>query len=203
VPSATLASTSPFSNHHDFRVVNDWARHTGWLHGFMADVAKYGVVVFAVLLLAGWWVARQDRDGRRMAAALWAPIAALLAVAVNQPIVSAVHESRPFTTMPHVLLLIHHGADPGFPSDHATMAGAVAAALFFVERRLALVATLMALLLAFSRVYVGVHYPGDVLAGLALGAVVAVVGALLLVPVIARLVAWLGRTPLRPLLRAQ
>jgi undecaprenyl-diphosphatase len=202
VSLALIASSEPFDNRHDFRVVNDWARHTGWLHGTMEAIAKYGVVAFALLLLAGWWVARRSRDDARMAAALWAPIAALVAVAVNQPIVSAVHESRPFAAMPHVLLLVSHSADPGFPSDHATMAGAVAVALWFVERRLAALATLAALLLAFSRVYVGVHYPGDVLAGLALGGVVAALGAVLLVPLVARLVAWLGRTPLRPLLRS-
>jgi membrane-associated phospholipid phosphatase len=202
VRPSLLASSDPLDNRHDFRVVNDWAKHTGWLHGSMEAVATYGVIAFAALLLAGWWLARRARDDTRMAAALWAPVAALVAVAVNQPIVGTVREARPFTAMPRVLLLVHHSADPGFPSDHATMAGAVAVGLWFVHRRLAALAAVAAVLLAFARVYVGVHYPGDVLAGLALGGVVAVVGAVVVVPWVARLVAWLRRTPLRPLLRA-
>ena len=198
-----LSAASPLDNRHDFRVINAWARHTDWLHGFMRGYASYGVVLFAVLLLAGWWLARRAGDLRRMACALWAPVAALLAVAVNQPIVHAAHEARPFTAMPGSLLLLHHAADPGFPSDHATMAGAVAAALWFVDRRLGAVTTLAALLLAFARVYVGVHYPGDVLAGLALGAVVALLGVAVIVPGIHRLLPAAERTPLHPLLVAR
>jgi len=53
--------------------------------------------------------------------------------------------------------------------------------------------------MAFARVYVGVHFPGDVLAGLALGAGVAVLGGLVAVPLLARLVTALAGTPLRRL----
>ena len=168
----------PFSNTDDFRTVNDFARHTGWLHGVLAGYASYGILLFAVLIVAGWWLARRDRSPRRVAAAIWTALAALLAVAINQPVVHAVGERRPFVALPHVLTLVHHAADPGFPSDHAVAAGAVAAGLFLVSRRLGLIAAAAALLIAFSRVYVGVHYPGDVLAGLLLGAAVTLAGAL-------------------------
>lgn len=191
-------------NHHDFRVVNDFARETGWLHGFMKFYAGDGVVFFAVLLLVGWWLARRSSMSRRMAIALWAAIGAGAAVALNQPIVNAAQEKRPFVTMPHVLVLVHHAADYGFPSDHATMAGAVAAGLLFVSWRLGLVAVFAALLMCFARVYVGVHYPGDVLAGLGVGAATILVGYFLVVPLLTRLVAWLeDHTPLRPLLTSR
>jgi hypothetical protein len=51
-----------------FGQVNDFARSTGWLHAPMLAYATYGVVLFAGLLLAGWWIAR-DRGPRVMAAA--------------------------------------------------------------------------------------------------------------------------------------
>ncbi len=56
------------------------------------------------------------------------------------------------------------------------MAGAVAAGLWLLDRRLGAVATLSALVMAFARVYIAAHYPHDVLVGLAFGAAVALVG---------------------------
>jgi membrane-associated phospholipid phosphatase len=55
------------------------------------------------------------------------------------------------------------------------LAGAVAVGLVFVSRRLAVLAGAAALVMAFARVYVAAHYPGDVAVGLVLGAGVALV----------------------------
>ena len=79
--------------------VNGFARHTAWLHGAVLGYATYGVVLFAVLLLAGLWLRRGAAD-RALAAAGWAPVAVLLAVALNQPLVAAFSEARPYTTHP-------------------------------------------------------------------------------------------------------
>ena len=50
--------------------------------------------------------------------------------------------------------------DFSFPSDHATVAGAVAGGLGIVDRRLGRIAVGLAVLMAAARVYVGAHYPG-------------------------------------------
>jgi undecaprenyl-diphosphatase len=63
--------------------------------------------------------------------------------------------------------------DWSFPSNHAAIAAAAAVALLFVSRRLAVVAIVAALAMGASRVWVGAHYPHDVLAGLAVGTLVA------------------------------
>lgn len=183
-----------------FLAVNEFARQTPWLHAFLLGYANDGVVLFALLMLAGWWLARRASDIRRMAAALWTPVATLLALAVNQPLVALVHEPRPFVAQHGILVLAHHSVDPGFPSDHATMAGAAAAGLFLVSRRLGLFTALAALLMAFARVYVADHYPQDVAVGLVLGAVVCLVGFLVVRRLLVWLVARLVRTPARPLL---
>jgi undecaprenyl-diphosphatase len=182
-----------------FGAINEFARDTDWLHGTLLGFAKYGVVVFAVLLVAGWWVAR-DRSPRTMAAALWAGAGTLVAVGANQPLVNGFQESRPYTDHHAILVLIARSADYSFPSDHAVMAGAVAAGLWLVDRRLGIAATIAALLMAFARVYVAAHYPHDVVAGLAFGGLVILVGWWLLSRVLTHVVYRLSTTPMRPLL---
>lgn len=184
----------------DFLRVNHFARQTGWLHGPAAAYASDGIVVFAVLLLLGVLYARRRGDLRAVARALLAPIGVLVAVALNQPVVHAVAEQRPYTRLPDALVLVHRSADASFPSDHATMAGAVAVGLLLVSWRLGLLAVGLALLMAATRVYVGAHYPVDVLAGLALGALVTLAVVLSAAPIIVRLLRWALSTPMRPLI---
>ena len=187
----------------DFLLINRFARRTAWLHGFMTDYAEYGVVLFGFLLLAGWWVARSSGDPRRLAAVAWAGLGMLLAVALNQPIVSAVAERRPYAAIPHVLVLVGRSSDYSFPSDHATMAGAIAAGLCFAGWRLGVLAWAAALLMAFARVYVGAHYPHDVVAGLAFGAAVVTITWFVAGPLLTRLLTALSATRLRPVLTAE
>src|SRR4051812_50097737 len=85
-------------------------------------------MLFAALLVAGGLLRRHAAD-RSLAAAGWAPLAVLLAVALNQPLVSAFAEARPYTSHPGLLVLATHSSDFSFPSDHAVMAGAGAAPL--------------------------------------------------------------------------
>lgn len=182
-----------------FLHVNELARRTPGLHEPFRLYAQYGVLLFAGALVVGWWTARANPSARAMAAALFAPVGALLALALNQPLGRVVHEARPYTVFPHALVLVARSHDFSFPSDHAVMAGAVAAGLLLTHRRLGGVTLAAAIVLAFARVYVGAHFPLDVVAGLLLGAVVTVVAYLAVRPVLVRGVEVLGRTPLRPL----
>lgn len=183
-----------------FRAVNHLARATPWLHGPARLYAEYGVGLFAGLLLLSWWMARRDGDLRRVTAALWAPVGALLALGLNQFLVAAIAEPRPYTVLPDALVLVSRSADPSFPSDHAVMAGAVAAGVLIANRRLGLITVALAVLMAFTRVYVGAHFPLDVAAGLVVGAAVAVASYLMVAPLASRLVTLLARTPVRVLL---
>ncbi|MEV6795286.1 phosphatase PAP2 family protein [Streptomyces sp. NPDC051320] len=153
--------------------VTDFARHTHWLNGTVSAFTSYGIALFAVFMLVGWWIAR--RQGHAvMTAALAAPVAAVLAYLVNDGIKSVFIEPRPCRALPHDFLIEKCPPvnDYAFPSNHTTVAAAVAAALFLVDRRLSALAAVFTLLMAASRVYVGAHYPHDVLAALVVGGVV-------------------------------
>jgi membrane-associated phospholipid phosphatase len=180
-----------------FLDVNRFARHTAWLHGpMLAYAVTYGIVVFALLLVAGWWLARRRGDLAAVTASLWAGAGTLLALAVAQPVNHAVAEARPWQSLPHALILIGHSTDFSFPSDHAVMAGAATAGILLYHRRLGIVAAVAGVLLCFARVYVGAHYPQDVVAGFLLGAAVALLGYVIVRIPLGAVVRWLSTTPL-------
>ena len=185
-----------------FYAINHFARSTPWMHSIVLGYATYGTVLFAALMLAGWWIARSEGDLRRMAVACWAPIGVLVALGINQPVADAVGEVRPCNAL-HDIVVLHCNTDAGFPSDHAVMAGAATVGLWLVQRQLGVLAVLAAAVMGFARVYVGAHYPQDVLAGFALGAVVSLAGYVLMRSVLLWLLGAVGRSPLRPLIAAQ
>jgi undecaprenyl-diphosphatase len=113
-----------------------------------------------------------SRTRRRLATSAGA--AAALALLAAQIVSRAVDRPRPFVAHPAALhLFTQHVPDPGFPSDHATAAFAIAVAVLLRDRRWGAVTLALATLLAVGRVALGLHYPTDVLGGAALGALAA------------------------------
>jgi membrane-associated phospholipid phosphatase len=103
-------------------------------------------------------------------------LSAGLALALAQVISRLVDRARPFVAhLDTVHLFAKHATDPGFPSDHATAAFAIAVALLLRSRRWGALALAAATVLAVTRVAMGIHYPTDVLAGAALGALSALI----------------------------
>jgi len=160
-----------------FRSINGFAAQTRWGQPFMADYSKYGIGLFALMLVVGLLLARKrSRPERWIAAVAWSGIAALVAFGVDQIISNLVKRPRPFVTHPAVLVLVNRSKDFSFPSDHVSVATAIAVGLVFVNRKLGIAAIFLAFLMAFSRIYVGVHYPGDVFASLIIATAVVLLG---------------------------
>ncbi|MEV7805241.1 phosphatase PAP2 family protein [Microbispora sp. NPDC088329] len=158
-----------------YREVTAFAQHTpAWVRD-AAEVATDAVpaLLFAFLVF-GWWRARRG-DDRRMALALLAPLAVVGAYLASEGVKSVLRLRRPCWDLADVVTVAPcppYG-DWSLPSNHATFGAAAAVALVALWRGMALVAPVLALLEAFSRVFVGVHYPHDVAAGLLFGAVTA------------------------------
>ena len=148
------------------------------------------VATLAVVFLA----ARGAPHAAWRRASVAAVLSAGLGLAVGKVISELVDRARPFVADPHgVHLFSGHAADPGFPSDHATAAFAIAVAILLRKRGWGIAALALAAVLSVGRVALGVHYPSDVLAGAVLGSAAAL--ALWTPPLrsrIDRLADWLG-----------
>jgi membrane-associated phospholipid phosphatase len=159
--------------------VTDFARDTHWLNAPVLAWTSYGAALFVVLLLVGWWLARRA-SAAVMAASLASFLSVAVVYAVNSGIKDAFTEPRPCRALPHAFLVEACPApdDYAFPSNHTSVAFAAAAALLIVNRRLGVFTLVAALLMGASRVYVGAHYPHDVIVAALVGAAVATVTVL-------------------------
>lgn len=186
--------------------VNEFARQTPWLHDVFAAYALWGgLVVLAGMLVAGYLVGRRrDRSVSMVSAVVCAGVGTVVALLVNQNLVSpAVGRARPCQVLTHVEVLLSCAHDYSFPSDHCVLAGAFVAGLAFLGVRWAAPAAAVAVLLAFTRVYTGVHYPSDAAAGLVMGAVIGVVVVVVLRPAVGRLANRMAGTRLYPLVASR
>jgi undecaprenyl-diphosphatase len=130
------------------------------------DLAQILMAIVALLFLVPWTRLR----GERRNAAVLATAAAGVALLINQPLGHLIDRARPYITHPaHAHLLITRSHDPSFPSDHATGAFALAFGIWLYDRTIGTVLLVIAAVMAFARVYVGTHYPGDVIAGALMG----------------------------------
>lgn len=167
------SSTAPL-----YRDITDFAHETpSWAQHLAEIWTELGLLLFGVLFITGWWRARR-RDAGALAMAVIAPLATAGAYVASEVLKSLVHEDRPCRAVAGAaasLVPCPPMGDWSFPSNHSAIAGAAAVALALTRPRLAWFTVPMALLMAFSRVFVGVHYPHDVGVGLVTGAVVATV----------------------------
>ncbi len=151
-----------------FDAINDLAGHLDLADDAMQFAAQYLTYVVFALVVVSWFVRTGSDQSRRLAVYSSAITAALSLGAVFVVHHFYVHQ-RPFVQRDDVVLLIRHAADSSFPSEHATESFALAAGLIMYRFRYGMMLIGVAVLVALSRVYVGVHYPYDVLGGAAIG----------------------------------
>jgi len=154
-----------------FLAINHLAHHHNALDLIMILSAQYIPFLLAALLLGAWFW----HGARHIYAAFRAVLSGLLALGLA-PLLGLFH----YQPLPFVLglgrPLIAHEANNGFPSDHASLAFAVVTSLLLSRHALGPYALALAFLVGFARIFVGVHFPSDVLAGALLGTL----GALLI-----------------------
>ena len=140
-------------------------------------------VTLALILFALWFAGTDLRTRERYQIGI---VVAVFAVALANSSIEVLNNfyfrDRPFLNH-EAELLFYRPTDSSFPANSAAAAFAIAGSVGIFQRRLAIVIASLAALYAFSRVYVGVHYPLDVVGGAVFG-LVAVPIAVVLVRII-------------------
>jgi len=186
-----------------YKAIYDVSLHHHWLGSLFHGIEQASIPFMVVATGALWFLSRPGGDRRWKLATGNGFAAAAVAYVVNVAIHSAWDRPRPYES--HV---IRHpwsvSTDASFPSDHASVALAIAFAVLAIDLAAGSVLLVAAVLIAVGRVLIGAHYPGDVLASLGVALVAAFVVVRLARPIVDRVVRLVERIsdPLvRPLWR--
>ncbi|MDF9612863.1 undecaprenyl-diphosphatase [Bacillus cereus] len=152
-------------DYNGFWYINEYVKQNIFIDYLMIFFAEYAQYMF-VLLFIIFWVNKKLKNRTCVIQAL---LACCFAYSLNRIIGLFFYRERPFVSHLNINQLVEHTANASFPSDHATSAFAIAITLYLYKKRLGKIFLLLAFFISFSRIWVGVHYPLDVLIGAVLG----------------------------------
>lgn len=148
----------------------------------IAWVAQYLLWVMVAGFAAVWLFAERGRG--RLELGLQAVLGLVLALVFLYVAKSVHHDPRPFVENPRIKPLFPHGRDDGFPSDHSIAAGLIATLVLMRHRLIGLAFAAAGAAIAWARVAAHVHHLQDVIAGLLLGALAAVIAIVVAGPLL-------------------
>ncbi|MDP8996560.1 MAG: phosphatase PAP2 family protein [Pseudomonadota bacterium] len=146
------------------KFINALAGQSYFFDTLLRAITDYGVYAM-ILSVAGLWFVGSDKSRNRNAC-IATGLSFILGLLINQVILLFLHRLRPYE-IGVTQLFIAPNPDWSFPSDHATAAAAIVIGIWlFGPRKLASALAVVAVLVAFSSVYLGVHYVSDIAGGL-------------------------------------
>jgi len=156
----------------DYRIyhaINVFVFHHAWIGRVLAFAETWAVPLIAIATVSLWLFAPPGGDRKWKLASASGLCGAALGLLVNQAIARIWGRERPFAAHPSAHVWGSRSHDPSFPSDHASAAFGLAFAIFFFDRVVGGFFLAAATFIALGRVFIGAHYPADVIAGCLVG----------------------------------
>jgi len=149
-------------NRDIFLFINSFTGQSHLLDMIFISFAKGMPYLFIMIEVYLYFFAKRKNE------AIYAFFSVIVALLLNQIISLLYYHNRPFVDGVGTLL-IKHSPDSSFPSDHTTFLFAIAFSLLLSKIRLSSLLLVFALIGGLARVFVGVHYPFDILGGVLTG----------------------------------
>jgi undecaprenyl-diphosphatase len=154
--------------------MNRWSHRSPAIDEFIVMVGNNNFLKGGVVVAVIWWVWFRDEEKRQFVVV--GVIAGFLGLVVARVLTHVIFRVRPlndpqlsFPVPCDLSRRVFEGAG-SFPSDHAVLFFALATGIFLASRRLGwLMFTYVSVVICLPRIYLGIHYPTDVLAGAAIG----------------------------------
>jgi undecaprenyl-diphosphatase len=176
--------------------INGLAGHVAWIDDVIRILScdLFLPVVTIIALIAVWFSGRNTAGRTRNQYGVMCSLASMGIANLLIFICNAILNDRlrPFEAFPDkVHLIFYQPSDPSFPSNAAAASFALATGIWVYNRKLGYLLSIPALIISFGRIYMGVHYPLDIIGGFAVAIVatgIAVLAMKLCRPIIERLV---------------
>ncbi|MGH1016256.1 undecaprenyl-diphosphatase [Bacillus mycoides] len=150
-------------NYTVFQWINNFAGSSKLLDTLMIAITNSAAYVAILFMLILWFNnGKKENAIRKQYTMLYTTLSVSIALLVNVLIHAVYYHPRPFI-IHHVNQLVPHAADSSFVSDHSVLVFSIAFVFILRGEKLKYIALIWAILVGVSRMYVGVHYPLDIL----------------------------------------
>ncbi|HFU7090072.1 TPA: undecaprenyl-diphosphatase [Bacillus cereus] len=148
-----------------FNFINKHVEENLIIDNMMIFLAEYAQFLFPIVLIVFWLL----NKGKGRIFVFQTTLAFGIAFTLTKFIKMLFYRDRPFVSHLDINQLVDHSINSSFPSNHATSALVIAVSIYLFYKRLGIACLIIALGIAFSRIWVGVHYPVDVIVGIIFG----------------------------------
>lgn len=149
-------------NYWLFSLINDMANQSIVLDALMIIISKVVPYIYIFILAGLYMQGFRTRNFKLRGESFATGVLFLICLLGSFILGSMFYENRPFVDHT-VVLIVNHAADASFPSDHAVGTMALACGILYYRWNLGTWMVYGSILVGISRVFVGNHYPGDIL----------------------------------------